>query len=303
MKKTIDIRDMDKERLAVIENIRSSLSRGDSFRKVELHDPVVTDEDVKRVIVPFDTLRKKPLNKIKAVIARIIAERETKRLNVNTEIVGLENALSVKGGAIITCNHFNIIDNTVVRHLAMKCARHRSFHIVVQETNIFMKGFFGFLMKNCNTLPVSKSPSYMAKNLMPALRKILGEGGTVLIYPEQEMWFNYKKPRELREGAYYYAFELSVPIIPCFVELRETSEVGEGGFYKIKHIIHVMPPIYPDTSLDKRTGYQKMRDEDARLKRECYERAYGESPDTDTPFNPERDIAGYRTNKIAKNLD
>ena len=292
MNKTVDTASMDKERLLVIENIRTALCEGDSFRKVELYDPTPTDEEIKRVILPFDTLRKKPLNKIKAKIARIIAERETKKINIDTEIVGLENALSVTGGAIITCNHFNVIDNTVVRHLAMKCGRHKNFHIVVQESNIFMRGFFGFLMKNCNTLPVSKSPSYMAKNLMPALYKILARGGTVLIYPEQEMWFNYKKPRALREGAYYYASELSVPIIPCFVEMRETGEIGGDGFYIIKHIIHVLPPIYPDTSLDKRARYQKMREEDARKKRECYEKVYGNS--VDSPFKPENDIAGYR---------
>ena len=59
-----------------------------------------------------------------------------------------------------------------------------------------LKGFFGFLMKNANTLPVSRSASYMAKNLKPALKKILEREAFVLIYPEQEMWFNYKTHRK-----------------------------------------------------------------------------------------------------------
>ena len=191
------------ERLLVIENIKNALADNDSFRKVELFDPVITDEDVKRVIEPFDTERRKLKNKILSFFARKIAEKETKKMNILTEVRGIENALSVNGGAIITQNHFNIMDNTIARLLALECEKGKDFHIVIQETNAFMKGYFGFLMRNCNTLPVSRSASYMAKNLKPTIKKILERDGFILIYPEQEMWFNYKKRRLLRHGAFY----------------------------------------------------------------------------------------------------
>ena len=97
---------MDTTRLAVIENIAQAIKEGNSFKKVELGDHIPTDEDIKRVIEPFDTLRKKPINKIKALIARRIAEKETKARNARTKIVGIENLSGIKGGAIITCNHF-----------------------------------------------------------------------------------------------------------------------------------------------------------------------------------------------------
>ena len=282
---------MNEERLKVIANIEAALKDNNHFAKVELHDPVITDADRQRVICPFDNLRRKPINKIKAGIARRIAERETKKRNTNTAIVGLENALSVEGGAIITCNHFSIMDNTVVRLLTMKCGKAKNFHIVVQETNVFMDGFFGFLMKNCNTLPVSQSAGYMAKNLKPAISELLRRGDFVLIYPEQEMWFNYKKPRDMREGAYHYALEAGVPIIPCFVEMQATKELDANGFYSIRHTLHVMPPIYPDKTLPPREARAKMLEEDRALKRACYEDVYGYA--LDDVFIPERDIAGY----------
>lgn len=283
---------MDRERLAVIDNISLALEEGDSFKKVELFDPVITDEDVKRVIVPFDTTRKKLKNKLLSFIARKIAERETRKRNEKTVMIGIENALSVDGGAIITSNHFNFMDNTLIRLLADSCGKSKAFNIVVQESNIFMKGFFGFLMRNCNTLPVSRSASYMAKNLKPAIFELLSKKHFILIYPEQEMWYNYKKPRALRDGAYYYAAEFNVPIIPCFAEMRELTEIDELGFYELRHVLHIMPPIYPDLSLPKRERSLKMKEEDARLKRECYERVYGIP--LDEKFIPERDIAGYR---------
>ncbi len=283
--------EMDGGRLQVIENIRLAVERGDSFAKVELGDPKITEDDIRRVIYPFDNLRKKPINKIKAYIARKIAERETKKINVNTDIIGLENALGINGGAIITCNHFNIVDNTIPRILAQKCGRGAKFDILIQENNVFMDGFFGFLMKNCNTLPISSSVQYSLKNLRPALETLLSRGDFVLIYPEQEMWFNYKKPRTLREGAYHFAFDMGVPIIPCFVEMREIDGFDAQGFRNIKHILHVMLPIYPDKQLSAREGRAKMREIDTAYKKECYERVYGIKLDPE--FIPERDIAGY----------
>ena len=283
---------MDKTRLAVIDNIRAALAEGNTFAKVEIGDPTVTDEDVKRVIEPFDTLRRRPVNKIKAFVARRIAEKATKASNARTRIVGFENVKDLKGGAIITWNHFNVIDNTMPRILAMKTGRGKKFDIVVQETNIFMEGFFGFLMKNANTLPVSRSASYMAKNLKPAMKRLLGKGHFILIYPEQEMWFNYKKPRELRDGAYHYAAEFGVPIIPCFVTMENLDTVDAQGFFEVAHTLHVCPPIYPDASLSVRQNRTAMQKRDALVKRECYERAYGYPPSED--FDPSRDIAGYR---------
>lgn len=281
------------ERLLVIENIKAALDEGDTFKKVELFDPVITDEDVKRVIEPFDTERRKLKNKILSFFARKIAEKETKKLNALTEIRGIENALSVNGGAIITQNHFNIMDNTVARLLALECEKGDNFHIVIQETNAFMTGYFGFLMRNCNTLPVSRSASYMAKNLKPALKKILDSEGFILIYPEQEMWFNYKKPRTMRDGAYHYAAEFGVPIIPTFVTMENTNTIGEDGFYKQKHILHVLRPIYPDKHLSVRENRERMKAEDEKAKLACYEDFY--KIKLDDTFIPERDIAGYKT--------
>lgn len=283
---------MDEGRLAIIANIERAICEGDSFRKVELSDPVITDEDIKRRIEPFDTLRRKPINKLKAFVARLIAESETKKRNARTVILGEELISDIGGGAILTCNHFNVMDNTIPRLLAMRSGRARKFDVVVQESNIFMEGFFGFLMNNANTLPVSRSASYMAKNLKPALRALLGRGDFILIYPEQEMWFNYKKPRELREGAYHYAAELGVPIIPLFVTMESLDSVDSQGFSELAHTLHVMPPIYPDPDLSVRENRERMRERDRALKRECYERVYGRAVDSE--FDPALDIAGYR---------
>lgn len=282
---------ISEERLKVIDNIAEAVKEKNTFKKVELHDPFVTDEMIKQVIIPFDNLKRHPINRIKADLAILIGEHLTRKLNKNTVIVGLENALSIKGGAILTSNHFNVMDNTIIRVLCAKCKRARKLSVVIQHTNVFMKGLFGFLLKNGYTLPVAPSVSYMAKNFKPAVKKLLGKGRFVLIYPEAEMWFNYKKPREGREGAYQIACECGVPVLPCFVEMRECEGYAADGMRNVRHILHVLPPIYPDTSISAREARAKMQKADTECKQRCYEEVYGIPLDDE--FIPERDIAGY----------
>ena len=289
--------ELSKERRQVVENIKMALAEGNTFAKVELHDPCITDKDIERLIVPFDNDRRGVRARIKAHFARRIAERLTNAINGNTSICGMENLLEVQGGAIVTANHYNPTDSTPIRIAAQSVGRGKGLHIVVQESNIFMKGLFGFLMKNANTHPVSSNKSYMVKNLRPSLERIISRGNLVLIYPEQEMWYNYKKPRPLRDGAYHYAALFGCPIIPTFTQMVTLDgERDKDGFLPVKHILHIMPPIYPSAQLSVRENRVLMQrlDYEARIKK--YKEVYGNEPDDD--FIPERDIAGITPDKM-----
>ncbi len=279
------------EKIRVLQSIEESLKRGDTFAKVSVGDPTPSAEDIKRVILPFDNERSGGVAKMKAFLARKLAESFTKRVNRDTEIVDLENALGIEGGAIITSNHYNPTDSTPIRILAKHLGKEKRLHISVQESNVFMTGVFGFLMKNCNTHPFSKNAEYTVKNLKPALERILKNDSLLLIYPEQEMWYNYKRPRELRDGAYHYAALFGVPIIPTFTEMVTLDgERDSDGFLPVKHILHVLPPIYPNASLSVRENRTRMQTIDYILKKKCYEEAY--KTKLDAPFDMRRDIAG-----------
>ena len=282
---------LNEENQSIIQNIQKALSEGNTFKKVSLCDPIPTSEDIKRVILPFDNKRSAPVSKFKSFLARKLAEKFTRAVNKDTEIIGLENALGISGGAVITSNHYNPTDSTPIRILAGHMSKAKELHISIQESNVFMKGAFGFLMKNCNTHPFSRNAEYMIKNLKPALKDILENGALLLIYPEEEMWFNYKKPRPFRDGAYHYAALFGVPVIPTFTEMRTLEgERDKDGFLPVKHILHVLPPIYPDKNLSIRENRVIMQTKDYNLKKKCYEDVYGKP--LDYSFNPERDIAG-----------
>lgn len=286
-----EIDHLSNEKIRIIKNIEAALERNDTFAKVSVNDPTPSDEDIKRIILPFDNERASYVSKIKAFLARKMAEGFTKKVNKSTEIVGLENALGIRGSAIVTSNHYNPTDSTPIRILAKHLNREKKLHISVQESNIFMTGAFGFLMKNCNTHPFSRNAEYMVKNLKPALEKILKNDSLLLIYPEQEMWYNYKRPRELRDGAYHYAALFGIPVIPTFTEMVTLDgERDADGFLPIKHILHILPPIYPNTSLSVRENRTRMQTIDYILKKKCYEDVYGVK--LDAPFDLKRDIAG-----------
>lgn len=265
----------DKERLAVIENIKRAVSNETFNVKVENDDPVVTDEQREDIVLNYDIFYHSLSKKIKRILARRIVNNYTKFFNGDTEIFGIDKLKDIKGGAIITCNHFNVMDSTIIRKLMMDLKREKKLAIVIEESNIFLPGKFNLLTNNCNTIPLSSSRLYMKNKFYPAMKKRLNDGDWILIYPEEEMWFNYKKPRPLKPGAYHFSIKYNVPIISCFIEMREKDEYDDNGFRKIKFILHIMGVINPEENSSNQGLKEKLMNEDYNLKVKAFEEAYG----------------------------
>lgn len=279
------------DRLRVIENMKNSIKEGNFNNKVEENDHIVTLEDRQKVILNYDSKKKKLKNKMEYIIARNITDKITCQINKQTEIIGLENIKNITTGAIITSNHFSKVDNTIIRYMMQKINKTKDFGIIVQDTNFFMPGELGWLVRNNKTIPLSMDYKYMSRNFNPTIKELLEKKNFILIYPEEEMWFNYKKPRPLKPGAYHYATKYNVPIIPCFVKIDDLDEVGEDGFKKSKYTLYVMPPIYPDKNKNLRTNKEEMMKKDYDLKVKAYEMAYNKK--MDDSFNEKEDIAGW----------
>lgn len=277
---------------AVIENIRAAVQDEDFFRKVELDDPNLTEAQKEELIQRFLRNRNTPLYWFKNLAARCITSTVSRTVNRETEYIGLENLRGITGGAIITSNHFNPLDSTTIRG-ALKKAGHRRLYIVSEETNYAMTGLVGFLMNYMDTIPIWRSNNrYLAGTFRELIRELMEKKQLLLIYPEQEMWFNYRKPRPLKRGAYLYAAENRVPVISCFVEIRDCPETRENDeFVKTRYVLHILPTIYPDPQLSPRENSYRMMEQDRLQKRQAYEEAYGKP--LDNTFD-RSDIAGYQ---------
>ena len=278
------------KREEVIENIQKALVSGEYCAKVEVNDPVLSREEsdaiIDRYILSSDTLS----FKVKSFVARKIANVFTKALNKDTEIIGLENLEGVEGGAVITSNHFGPLDNTAIRYLFHHKLGMKRVNIVSQETNLAMPGVIGFLMNYADIIPISGNKKYLGGKFLEKIQSLVDKGEYVLIYPEQEMWFNYRKPRPVKRGAYYYAAKMGTPIISCFVEMVDKDEIDRDNFRKVQYKVHVLPAIYPDPSLSVRDNSARMCEIDYMQKKAAYEKAYKKELTYDFYCD---DIAGY----------
>lgn len=119
------------------------------------------------------------------------------------EVHGMEYLNGLDSGAVITCNHFNPFDCFTIEHL-FRISDHRKtkklFKVIREGNYTNFPGFYGFLFKNCNTLPLSQNKKTMY-NFLQAVDTILRRGDFILIYPEQSLWWNYRKPKPLKNGA------------------------------------------------------------------------------------------------------
>ena len=150
---------------------------------------------------------------------------------------------------------------------------------VVREGNFSFPGTLGFIMRNCDTLPVNERENQNIKltvECMKAIRVLLEKKQKVLIYPEQGMWWNYKKPRPLKKGAFLFASKFNSPIIPCFLTLKDSDKIGKDGFPVQEITLNISSLIYPDAKLSVAENTEIMREKNFEVWKEVYQKTYGE---------------------------
>ncbi len=258
----------------VVENIKKAVADGDFSRKVEVNDPNLSHEERAALLKKYLKRQYSFSSMLSNFAARIVTWFWTMNENWHTKIDGIENLSGIQGGAIITSNHFGPLENTVIRKATYR-KFHQRIYIISQDTNLAMKGFIGFLMNYADIIPISGSIRYMCDYFGPAVKDMLEKGNKILMYPEQEMWLNYRKPRPPKRGAYYYAAVNSVPVISCFVEIKTMPKLETKDFYKTRYVLHILPPIYPDPEKNVQENSREMMAIDYKQKTESYEKAYG----------------------------
>ena len=270
------------------------LHKIEQYEKEGRFDEDVETDPPSRVLLPdeIEYVQKSMTDKLKTKIAFIIAHKFVNNLIkdkkfIIKEMKGLENFTNLDCGAVITCNHFNAFDSFAIQ-LAYEASGHkeRTFWRVIREGNYTsFPGFYGFLMRHCNTLPLSSNRKTMQK-FISATNKLIQGGNFVLFYPEQSMWWNYRKPKPLKTGAFTFAAKNKAPVLPCFITMKDSDVMGEDGFYVQEYTIHVAPPIYPDPALKTRRQVTDMMLKNYQVWKEIYESEYHIALTYTTDFDP-----------------
>ena len=267
------LKEQSKERLEILEKIKKLEAEGGSSFYVDVEpDPPGHPLEPHEV----DYLQKKFSSKFHAFVTRAIASVAQKllRKDLKMRVVGEEHLKNITSGAILTSNHFSKFENLAVKEVADRIPTKHRFYRVIKDINYFQPGIIGYLMKHCDTFPLSTNHKTM-RLFSEAMETVLRRGDLVLVYPEQAMWWNYRKPRPFREGAFFYAAKNNVPIVPIFVTMEDQDVLDGDGFPKQAYTIHVMPPIYPDPAKSMRENEQEMLQKNQQLCYDKYKEVYG----------------------------
>ena len=272
----------------ILDKTRRSPNRVAIVKKIEEYeqegkfDIDVEDDPPSRELLPneIDYLRRSPIAKIRTSISYIMAKRflgkiQREGLMIIRDVKGLENLKGLRGGAVITCNHFNPFDTFAMHEAFLRSGvKGKKLYRVIREGNYTsFPGFYGYLMRNFYTLPLSSNRKTMHK-FSEATDKLLRDGNLVLIYPEQSMWWNYRKPKPLKSGAYSIAIKSDVPILPCFITMKDSDTIGNDGYPIQEYTINIEKPIYPSSALSRKENLEKMMSSNTQTWKEIYEKNY-----------------------------
>ena len=264
------------ERLNVLKRIEDMERQGIFDIDAEEDPPTIT-----LTADNVDYLNKKSSNKIKTKFANKIGEHFLDSLLKNKKLIikdvqGIENLQNIETGAILTCNHFNPYDSFAIEEVCRRAGqlKKRKLYKIIREGNYTnFSGLYGFFFRHCDTLPLSSSNETM-KEFMKAVDTILQRKDFILIYPEQSMWWNYRKPKPLKNGAFKLASKNNVPIIPIFITMEDSDIMGEDDFPVQQYIIHIEKPIYPNSELSDKENMVQMKEQNAAIWKRVYEDFY-----------------------------
>lgn len=264
------------DRLKVIKKIKMLEKKGLFDVDVEDDPPTIPllKEDV-------DYLKEKRTNRIKSKIAYTMGEVFVNDLLKENKLIikdvkGMENLKNLQTGAIITCNHFNPFDSLAIEKVFRLSKQHKNkklFKVIREGNYTNFPGLYGFFFRNCDTLPLSSSKETMVE-FMRAVDTILQRNDFILVFPEQSMWWNYKKPKPLKKGAFKMAARNKVPVLPIFITMEDSEIIGEDGFPIQEYTINISKPIYPDQKLSEGENYIQMKDKNFEIWKKIYEDFY-----------------------------
>ena len=288
-RREVQVIEKSKERLEVLKKIKELEENGIFDVDVEDDPPTVplTPEDV-------DYLRTSRKSKIKSRMAYRMAQWFVEDLLKDNKLIikkinGMENLKNVKTGAILTCNHFNPYDSFTIEKVFRLAGQHKNkklFKVIREGNYTNFPGMYGFFFRNCNTLPLSSNKRTMIE-FVKAVDVILKRGDFILIYPEQSMWWNYRKPKPLKNGAFNFAARSKVPVIPIFITMEDSDIIGEDGFLVQEYTVNIEKPIYPDENLTEKENTEAMKEKNYEVWKNIYEDFYKMPLEYDTLENKE----------------
>ena len=175
--------------------------------------------------------------------------------SLGARVKGRKNLRALKGkGAISVCNHVHTLDTLLIKNAL------GSFRVFNTGSYYLIKrGWAGRIFKSGGFLPVGTTYADM-KKLQDAIGVLTARGKIVNFYPEHALWPRYEKLRPFKQGALHYAVKFDVPVLPLFIEFRETK-LRKLFHMQKKLILHILPAVYAEKEGTPREQTRKLSEE------------------------------------------
>lgn len=172
----------------------------------------------------------------------------------NLKVYGRKNLRQINGGKITVSNHVHVMDCTMVG-----LANFPSKTYFLSLKSNFNIPVVNIIIRLLNAIPIPDDLENK-KNFRDAINNLLKEGKILHIYPEASLWPYYKGLRNFKNGAFRFAVENDVPIVPMVYKFREPT-----GFFKyLKRkpsiSLYILEPVYPDKSLSTELAVDKLKE-------------------------------------------
>lgn len=162
------------------------------------------------------------------------------------KVVGKENvaAIGKKSGAVVVSNHIHPLD---IQMIATFVFGMRPVHWLTLQRNMDLS--VRFFIRNSGGVPIPEEHD-QKKRCFAEMNEVLRDGGILHVCPEGSLVDMCEDIRPFKDGAFRFAFENRVPLIPITLRFEEYSPRGKK--YRHPHFtIDVSEPIYPTVPQDR----------------------------------------------------
>ena len=126
-------------------------------------------------------------------------------------------------------------------------------YVIAHPNNVSMP-FLGRITPSLGAIPLPDGMEAYG-NFIRAIEKRIGEGHTVVIYPEAHIWPFYTGIRPFPDTSFHYPVKYNVPCF-CFTNTYHKRRFGK----KPRIVTYIDGPFYPDNSLPIKERKRELRD-------------------------------------------
>lgn len=175
------------------------------------------------------------------------------RSTFRLQIEGREKLAQLEGGAVTVCNHVHILDCSMVA-----CAfDSRRLYFPTLKSNLEIP-FIRHLVRLLGGFPIPTTVRSMAC-FSDTVRGLLHDGKIVHLFPEGELLPYYDGVRPFKKGAFTFAYDCRVPIVPFVITYRPVYGPARLTHRRPYLTLHVLDPIYPRYEDSRTAEIERLR--------------------------------------------